>query len=84
MPKLSSGRMLSALAGVALTAAALALPSPARAWWSGGVWVAPGPPIYMAPRPYYYPPPPYAYYRPPPVWIPPHWVNGYYVPGHWR
>jgi hypothetical protein len=42
--------------------------------------VAPPPAYYPAPS--YYPAP--AYYAPPVrAWIPPHWRNGYWVPGHY-
>jgi hypothetical protein len=58
--------LLSAFALVA----ALALPSPARAWWRGGVFFA-FPPVvpYYYPPPVVYPPPPVVYY--PPVYPPP-------------
>ncbi|MBN9510293.1 MAG: hypothetical protein J0I21_14410 [Alphaproteobacteria bacterium] len=46
--------------------AALALPSPAHAWWRGGVWIG-FPPI----APYYYYPPPVVYAPPPAVYVPP-------------
>ena len=67
-----------------------AAPKAANAWWHGygygvGVYV---PPIVVAPPPAYYPAPAYyqapAYYAAPQrAWIPPHWENGYWVPGHW-
>ncbi len=62
---------IAVVAGTAgLAAGGLIAPTPALAWWRGGVWVAPGYPYarpYYAPRPYYYapPPPPPVYYRPP-------------------
>ena len=66
---------LVAAAGV-LTVSGVVVPTPALAWWRGGVWVggpgyAPYRPYY-APRPYYYAPPiivapPPPYYAPPPV-----------------
>ncbi len=55
------------LAVVALAFAALSgvvSPSPAQAWWRGGVWVGVAPPLYFGP-PIYAPPP--VYYAPPPV-----------------
>jgi hypothetical protein len=60
-----------AAAAVALSAlSAIVGPSPAQAWWRGGVWVGVAPPLYYAPP--YYPPP--VYYAPPPppvVYTPP-------------
>ena len=58
------------LAGLAL--AALAVPTPAQAWWRGGVFFG-FPPVV----PYYYPPPPVVYpppviYAPPPAAYPPY------------
>jgi hypothetical protein len=46
------------------------------------------PPAYYVPPAYgppaYYAPPAPAYYPPPRhVWVPPHWQNGYWIPGHW-
>ena len=81
----------AAVLGIVGAAAVLA-PSPAKAWWAGGVRlgvvlppvvVAPAP-VYVAPPVAYYPPPP-VYYAPPPraVWVPGHWQGGYWVPAHW-
>jgi hypothetical protein len=59
------------------------LPTPAHAWWRGGVviGVAPivpfyAPPVYVPPPVYYAPPP--AYYAPPPAFsaVPPGFNNG--------
>ena len=57
----------------------------ARLWLGYGVYA---PPVVVAPPPAYYPPPTYypapAYYAPPVrAWIPAHWQNGYWVPGHY-
>jgi hypothetical protein len=54
---------------------------------SARVWVGFGVPLFVGP-PAYYPPPTYypaaAYYaRPVQAWIPAHWQNGYWVPGHY-
>jgi hypothetical protein len=68
---------LAVLAGVAaLAVSGLAIPTPAHAYWRGGVWYG-GPGYYpyrpyWGPRPYYYAPPivvapPPVYYAPPPV-----------------
>jgi hypothetical protein len=66
---------LGILAGAtALAVSGVIVPTPALAWWRGGVWVG-GPgyyPRYYGPRPYYYAPPvvvapPPTYYAPPPV-----------------
>ncbi len=69
--------VLAALAFTALSAAVA--PSPAHAWWRGGVaiGIAPpplyfGPPVYAPPLyapPVYYPPP--VYYAPPPFYVAP-------------
>jgi hypothetical protein len=90
----SSTTLSSSTKRIAATCAVLGLatlgiaaaPKPAAAWWRhygygwGGVGVY-VPPVYVAP-PAYYPGP--AYYAPPQrAWIPPHWENGYWVPGHW-
>jgi hypothetical protein len=59
-----------AAAAIALaTLSAVLAPTPAQAWWRGGVWVGVAPPLYYAPP--YYPPP--VYYAPPPpvVYTPP-------------
>ena len=70
------------------TVAVAAAPKPANAWWHGYGW-GPGffvPPIVVAPPPppAYYAPPAYSYYAPPArAWIPAHWQNGYWGPGHW-
>ena len=83
--------VVAAVAGLAALGVA-AMPGQANAWWRGpgigvGIWV---PPIVVAPAPAYVPPP--VYYAPPPaayygpaqrVWVPPHWENGYWVPGRW-
>jgi hypothetical protein len=86
-------RLGSAAAVLGIIGSAVVLaPSPAKAWWAGGVRfgvvlppvvVAPAP-VYVAPPVAYYPPPP-VYYAPPPhaVWVPGHWQGGYWVPGHW-
>ena len=86
--------VVRAAAVAAVTAALilpLALPRAAQAWWVrpgfGVVVGVPGPivvpPPFYAPPPVAYPPP--VYYRPyGPVCVPAHWVNGYFVPGHWR
>ena len=58
----------------ALAAAALAAPSPAYAWWRGGVFFGfpPIAPFYYAPPPvFYYPPPPVIYAPPPAAYAPP-------------
>ncbi|MDA8253357.1 MAG: hypothetical protein M0Z28_29880 [Rhodospirillales bacterium] len=62
----------------AVAVAALALPSPARAWWRGGVFFGFPPvlPFYYAPPPVVYAPP--AYYPPPPAYYPP--PQGYAPP----
>jgi hypothetical protein len=57
------------LIGVALAAAALAvvfLPTPAKAWFRGGVYVGVAPPPFFYPPPFYYGPP--VYYPPPPAY----------------
>jgi hypothetical protein len=62
------------LAAAALGAVAVSAPSPALAWYRGGVFVGispfpviVGPPVVYAPPPYYaYPPPPVAYTPVPP------------------
>lgn len=51
------------------TLSAVLAPSPAQAWWRGGVWVGVAPPLYYAPP--YYPPPPVYYAPPPPVYYAP-------------
>ncbi|MBW4022817.1 MAG: hypothetical protein HIU92_06685 [Proteobacteria bacterium] len=82
---------IAVVAGTAgLAAGGLIAPTPALAWWRGGVWVAPGYPYarpYYAPRPYYYAPPPIVvapppvYYAPPPVvYAPPPPPPVYYRP----
>ena len=65
--------------------AALALPSPASAWWYRPVFVGPRvvvvppPPVLVAPPPVAYP-----VRRPPLVWVPPHFNRwGVWVRGHW-
>ena len=73
--RLPRAAALGALAGLALAAGLVAAPSPAKAWWRGGIWIAPPvvvAPPYYPPPPAYYPPPP-AYYAPPPpvVYAPP-------------
>ena len=67
-----------------------AAPRPANAWWNqyGYGYGGYAPPVVVAPPPAYYPAPSYypapAYYAPPVrAWIPPHWRNGYWVPGHY-
>ena len=89
--RITATAALFGLAAVGLAAA----PKPANAWWyhhgyccGWGVGVV-IPPVVVAPPPAYYAPPtayyaPYpAYYTPPPhAWIPAHWQNGYWVPGH--
>ncbi len=81
---------IGAVAGLAALGVA-AMPGQAQAWWRGpgfgiGIALPPivvAPPVY-APPPIYYAPPPAAYYPAPQrTWIPPHWENGYWVPGHW-
>ena len=82
---------ISAVTGLAVLGVAT-MPSPANAWWRGGIGIGVYvPPVVVAPAPVYappvyYAPPPAAYYPPPPpnhVWVPPHWEGGYWVPGHW-
>ena len=83
---------ISAVTGFAVLGVA-AMPSPANAWWRGGIGIGVDlPPVVVAPAPVYapppvyYAPPPAAYYPPPPpnhVWVPAHWEGGYWVPGHW-
>jgi hypothetical protein len=68
-------RLRAAGAGLAVVALGLlVLPTPAKAWWRGGIWfgvppVVYPPPYYYAPPPVYYGPPP-GYYAPPPVSYP--------------
>lgn len=73
-PAVCRGPALAALAFLALTGTVA--PTPAHAWWRGGVVVgiAPpplyfGPPVY-APPPVYYAPPPVVY-APPPFYVAP-------------
>ena len=62
-----------------------AVPKPANAWWyhhgygwGAGVYVLP---VVVTPVPAYFPAP--IYYAPPPsIWVPGHWQNGYWIPGH--
>lgn len=82
----------AAVLGLVGSAVVLA-PSPAKAWWAGGVrFGVVLPPVVVAPAPVYVPPPvayypaPPVYYAPPaphPVWVPGHWQGGYWVPAHW-
>ena len=62
-----------------------AAPKPANAWWYpygyGWGYHPYVPPIVIAPRAYY--PAPAYYAAPGPAWIPGHYMNGYWVPGHW-
>lgn len=65
------------LLALLLAAAALAVPSPARAWWRGGVFFG-----FPAIAPFYYAPPPIAYpplvYAPPPAaYAPPYYGQPY-------
>ena len=72
--------LLRSLAVAALAAAGIgALPSPAHAWWRGGVFVGVTP-FYVRPAPLYAAPP--VYYRR--AWVPPRWGPYGWVPGHWR
>jgi len=63
---------LTAALLAAVATAALAMPSPARAWWRGGVFFAFPPvlPFYYAPPPVVYGPPA-VYGAPPPGYPPP-------------
>ena len=74
-------RRFLAAALAAASVASLTLPSPAQAWWRGGVFIGlppviVGPPVIYAPPPVYYGPPPF-YYAPPPGYVAP----GYATPG---
>ena len=92
MSKIRRARMMATafLAGAAaLTIGGMVIPTPALAYWRGGVWVA-GPGYYpyrgyYGPRPYYYAPPivvapPPIYYAPPPVVYAPPPPPVYYPP----
>ena len=86
----SAARTVSVAAGLAVAAATLLAPSPAKAWWHGwrgGVVIVPpivvGPPVVYAPPPVAYVPPPYYYGPPLRVWVPGHWSGPYWVPGPW-
>ncbi len=81
--RLAAGCAIAGLAAVGL----IAMPRQANAWWYNhgygwgvGVYV---PPVVVAPAPAYYPAPSYYYGPPTRAWIPAHYVNGYYIPGHW-
>ena len=70
-------------AGIIVAAVmALALPSTARAFWFGGVWIEPAP----VPHPYVLPPP-LPYYAPVPgraIWVAPRWDGYRWIPGYWN
>jgi hypothetical protein len=82
-------RIAATCAVLGLTIIGIAAASkPANAWWPGYGYGVYAPPVVVAPQPAYYPPPAYypapAYYAPPVrAWIPAHWQNGYWVPGHY-
>ena len=68
-------RRLALAALMLVTVSAIVSPSPAQAWWRGGLWVGVAPPLYFAPPvyvppPVYYAPPPMAY-APPPFYVSP-------------